>query len=78
VEQSFTAEVLRAGKGEVLEQALWVALRTIEEKLELHQHMVQRAAERGFTLAASQWREDIREMEQQIDMLAQILYPERG
>jgi two-component system, chemotaxis family, protein-glutamate methylesterase/glutaminase len=75
VGHAFTADVLRAGKAEVLEQALWVALRTLEEKIELHQRMVQRAAERGLASMAAQWQEDIRDMEQQIDLLGQILYP---
>jgi two-component system chemotaxis response regulator CheB len=78
VGHAFTADVLRAGKAEVLEQALWVALRTLEEKLELHHHMAQRAAQRGLALTAAQWQEDIRDMEQQIDVLGRILYPEKG
>ena len=78
VGHAFTAEVLRAGKAEVLEQALWLALRTLEEKIELHRRMVQRAAERGLASMASQWQEDIRDMEQQIDLLGQILYPEKS
>jgi two-component system chemotaxis response regulator CheB len=43
VGHAYTVEVLRAEKAQVLEQALWVALRTLEEKLELHQRMAQRA-----------------------------------
>jgi len=27
---------------------------------------------------ASQWQEDIRDMEQQIDLLGQVLYPQEG
>jgi two-component system chemotaxis response regulator CheB len=78
VGHAFTADVLRAGKAEVLEQALWVALRTLEEKVELHHHMAQRATQRGLALTAAQWQDEIREMEQQIDLLGQILYPEKG
>jgi hypothetical protein len=29
-------------------------------------------------LMASQWQEDIRDMEQQIDLLGQVLYPQEG
>lgn len=76
VGHAYTAEVLRAEKAQVLEQALWVALRTLEEKLEIHQRMAARAAERGLALTASQWQADIRDMEQQIDLLGQILYPQ--
>jgi two-component system chemotaxis response regulator CheB len=78
VGHAYTAEVLRAEKAQVLEQALWVALRTLEEKLDLHQRMAKRAAERGLGLTASQWQADIRDMEQQIDLLGQILYPQQG
>jgi two-component system chemotaxis response regulator CheB len=78
VGHAFTADVLRAGKAEVLEQALWMALRTLEEKIELHHRMAERAAQRGLALTASQWKEEIREMEQQIDILSQILYPDQG
>jgi two-component system chemotaxis response regulator CheB len=78
VGHAFTADVLRAGKAEVLEQALWVALRTLEEKIELHHHMAQRATQRGLALTAAQWQDEIREMERQIDILGQILYPENG
>jgi len=76
VGHAYTAEVLYAEKAEIFEQALWLALRTLEEKLELHQRMAERAAQRGLALTASQWQEDIRDMEQQIDLLGQILYPQ--
>jgi two-component system chemotaxis response regulator CheB len=78
VGHAYTAEVLRAEKARVLEQALWVALRTLEEKLEFHQRMAQRAEQQGLALMASQWQEDIRDMEQQIDLLGQVLYPQEG
>ena len=78
VGHAYTAEVLRADKAEVVEQALWVALRTLEEKLELHQRMVERAEQQGRALTASQWREDLRDMERQIDMLGQLLYRQEG
>jgi two-component system chemotaxis response regulator CheB len=78
VGHAYTAEVLRAEKAEVLEQALWAALRTLEEKLELHQRMAARAAQRGLALTTSQWQADIRDMEQQIDLLGQLLYPQPG
>jgi hypothetical protein len=53
-------------------------LRTLEEKIEIHHHMAQRAAQRGLALTAAQWQEEIREMEQQIDVLGRILYPDKG
>jgi two-component system chemotaxis response regulator CheB len=78
VGHAYTAEVLRAEKAEVVEEALWVALRTLEEKLELHQRMVERAEQQGRALTASQWREDLRDMERQIDILGQFLYRQEG
>jgi two-component system chemotaxis response regulator CheB len=78
VGHAYTAEVLRAEKAQVFEQALWAALRTLEEKLELHLRMAERALQHGLALTASQWQEDIRDMEQQIDLLGRILYPQQG
>jgi two-component system chemotaxis response regulator CheB len=78
VGHAYTAEVLRAEKAEILEQALWVALRTLEEKLELHQRMAERAEQQGLVLTASQWREDMQDMERQIDILGQLLYRQEG
>lgn len=78
VAHAYTAEVLRAEKAEVVEQALWAALRTLEEKLELHQRMAERAEQQGLALTAPQWREDLRDMERQIDILGQLLYRQEG
>jgi two-component system, chemotaxis family, protein-glutamate methylesterase/glutaminase len=78
VGHAYTAAVLRAEKAEVVEQALWVALRTLEEKLELHQRMAERAEQQGLALTVSQWREDIGDMERQIDSLGQLLYRQDG
>jgi two-component system chemotaxis response regulator CheB len=78
VGHAYTAEVLLADKAEVVEQALWVALRTLEEKLELHQRMVERAEQQGLALMASKWQEDLRDLEQQIDLLGQLLYRQEG
>jgi hypothetical protein len=36
------------------------------------------AAQHRLALMASQWQADIRDMEQQIDLLGQILYPQKG
>jgi two-component system, chemotaxis family, protein-glutamate methylesterase/glutaminase len=78
VGHAFTAEVLRAEKAEVLEQALWIALRTLEEKVDLQRQMAYRAAQRGLALTASEWQEEVHHMEQQVELLRQLLYPAKG
>lgn len=77
VGHAFTAEVLQAEKTEALEEALWMALRTLEEKVELQGRMAQRAAQQGLELTALRWQKTIPEIERQITTLRQLLYADK-
>lgn len=73
VGHAYTAEALYAEMQGKLEQALWIALRTLEEKQDLQKRMANRATERGHTLTAGQWLSELSELDAQIDVLRQVL-----
>jgi two-component system, chemotaxis family, protein-glutamate methylesterase/glutaminase len=73
VGHAYTAEALEVELKDGVEQALWVALRTLEEKMDLHQRMAALAAERGHNLTVKQWQAEIAEMEERVDLLYQVL-----
>jgi two-component system, chemotaxis family, protein-glutamate methylesterase/glutaminase len=73
VGHAYTAETLQADLVHPLEQALWVAVRTLEDKITLQRRMAERAVQRGHTLTAKEWQAEIPEMEEQIGVLYQVL-----
>jgi two-component system chemotaxis response regulator CheB len=54
---AYSAQTLLAEQSEALEEALWVALRALEESASLSTRMAQRAQERGSQRSAQQFEE---------------------
>ena len=78
VGHAFSVDSLMAEQTEVLEDALWSALRSLEEKVALARNMAQRAWERNFTKAAQKFEEKAREAEQQAQAVRHLLLSGRG
>jgi two-component system chemotaxis response regulator CheB len=73
VGHAFTADILLSGQQEELESALWAALRTLEENVELSQRLAKRASEDGHTRTAQQHQEHANEMEQRAELVQRLL-----
>jgi two-component system chemotaxis response regulator CheB len=54
---AYSAQTLLSEQSEALEEALWVALRALEESVSLSKRMAQRARERGSQHGAQQFEE---------------------
>jgi two-component system chemotaxis response regulator CheB len=62
-----------AGQSEVLEEALWVALKTLEEHVSLSRRLRHQARDRGHTRIAARFDERVRDAEQRIAVIRQVL-----
>lgn len=78
VGHAFSIESLMAEQSEVLENALWSALRSLEEKVALARNMAQRAWERNYAKAARKFEERAQEAEQQAQSVRNLLLSGRG
>ncbi|HET6628643.1 MAG TPA: hypothetical protein VFG91_02590, partial [Woeseiaceae bacterium] len=70
---ALTAEVLLGGQEDEVEAALWVALRSLEENVELSRRLAKRASDAGHTRAAQQHQEHSNEMEQRTELVQRLL-----
>lgn len=73
---SFTAKSLLASQNEALEDALWSALRALEEKSELLNRMTRRARERGQNLIAARFEAQSNNAKKNIALLREVLISE--
>ena len=78
VGHAYTGDTLQADLAHPLEQALWVAVRTLEDKITLQRRMSERAVQRGHTLTAKEWQAEIPKMEEQVRLLYQVLSPNKA
>lgn len=74
VGHAFSAESLVAGKFKAQEQALWAAIRSLEERAELMSKMANSAAERNSTYSARRFQAQVREALQQADSIRTVLF----
>ena len=70
---AFSAESLMAEQSDALEDALWIALRALEEKSSLAHRMAKRMRDRNQDLSAEKLEEDARDSNERADMIRQIL-----
>jgi two-component system chemotaxis response regulator CheB len=73
VGHAFSAEALLAAENEALEGALWAALRTLKETIELSRRMAARAADRAQTGLAKRFEERAAEAEQRAEVIRRVL-----
>ncbi|MFL5802534.1 MAG: chemotaxis protein CheB [Roseiflexaceae bacterium] len=70
---AYSPESMVAGQSDTLEEALWVALKTLEESLSLSRRLGRQARERGQPLVAERFFERARDAEQRIMLIRQVL-----
>jgi two-component system chemotaxis response regulator CheB len=73
VGHSFSLESMLAGQNEALEQALWVALETLEETASLQRRMMDDAHARGQHWLARRFEERVRKAEKNATLLRDVL-----
>jgi two-component system chemotaxis response regulator CheB len=73
VGHAYSAEVLLAEQGEALEEALWMAVRALEEKAALAHRLTARSFERGHTLSAERFQEQAEEADRRAGLIRQVL-----
>lgn len=73
VGHAYSADSLIAKQSEAVENALWMALRTLDENAVLTRRLAQRSAERGHEGAAKHYAEKLVDIEANAGILRQIL-----
>jgi two-component system chemotaxis response regulator CheB len=74
---AWAADTLLQQQGDGVEEALWMALRALEDRVALSQKLAARAEEGGRRLSALRYREDLAAMERSVDVLRQLLTTRR-
>src|SRR5207302_8798628 len=77
VGHAFSVESVEAAQVEQLEDALWTALKTLEENASLSRRMAKRASERGQKSLARNYEERVHSAEQRARIIQQVLQKER-
>ena len=78
VGHGFTADSLREGIEEKLEDTLWSAVRAVEESIELRKRMLHRAGIQRLTEFAATLKRDMAELEKNADSLRALLLSPRN
>ncbi|WP_376962225.1 chemotaxis protein CheB [Azospirillum sp. A26] len=73
VGHAYSPDSMEAAQAEAMETALWVALRTHEERVELFQRLGDYARERGQDLIAANWDSQKQEARRNADLLRAVL-----
>lgn len=76
VGHAYSAESLLDNQNEVLEEALWSALRGLKERGVLAQRMAKRSREQGHNLTAQRFEAQAEEAEQHAEVIRQVLLNE--
>jgi two-component system chemotaxis response regulator CheB len=74
VGHAFSAESLMAEQSEELENALWAALRSLEENAAHSRRLAARASERNHTISVTQFEENARQVEQHAAVIRQVIH----
>ncbi|MBY0495013.1 MAG: chemotaxis protein CheB [Cyanobacteria bacterium] len=74
VGHQYTPEALDAGHREVVEGALWSAVRVLEEHSDLRRRMSKRAQERGLSAVSAGFAESAEESDRQAATIRQLLF----
>jgi two-component system chemotaxis response regulator CheB len=78
VGHAWAADNLLQQQGEGVEEALWMALRALEDRAALSLKLAERAEHGGRRLSAMRYREDLDAMARSIGVLRQLLTSTRN
>lgn len=73
VGHAFSPDSMEEAQAEAMEKALWVALRTHEERVELFNRMAGHARQRGRSVLAETWEMRMQEARKNAELLRQVL-----
>ncbi|MBV9691033.1 MAG: chemotaxis protein CheB [Ktedonobacteraceae bacterium] len=73
VGHAYSVDTVLAGQSEVVEEALWVALKTLEESISLSRRMAVDAHKRGKDWLAKRFEEKLQQTEQHATLIRQVL-----
>ena len=74
VGHQFTTEGLDAGQSDVVEGALWTAVRVLEEHADLRKRMADRALDAGMQLVATGFANSANESQRQAHTIRELLF----
>ena len=74
VGHQYTTEALDAEQQQVVEAALWSAVRVLEERADLRRRMAKRADERGMAMVSAGFSESAHESETQAGTIRALLF----
>ena len=74
VGHAFSAETLVAGQSETQEEALWAAIRSLEERVELMRKLAANARQRNHNLSAQRFEAQAQEAQQRSELIRQALF----
>ncbi|AWB09141.1 chemotaxis protein CheB (plasmid) [Azospirillum humicireducens] len=74
VGHAFSPDSMEEAQAEAMEKALWVALRTHEDRIELFQRLAAHARERGQPHLAANWDRQNRDARENAELLRSVLY----
>ena len=74
VGHQYTTETLDAEQQQMVEGALWSAVRVLEERADLRRKMAKRAQERGMAVVSSGFDESARDSETQASTIRALLF----
>jgi two-component system, chemotaxis family, protein-glutamate methylesterase/glutaminase len=78
VGHAFSGESLRAAQSDKLEEALWTALRALEEKTELARKMTDYSLSRNLKSAAPKFAEEAKKLEAHAEVIRELLKHTEG
>lgn len=73
VGHAYSPDTMEAAQAEAMEKALWVALRTHEERVEMFRRLGDHARERGQDLTAANWDSQMQEARKSAELLRTVL-----
>jgi len=77
VGHAFSIESIMAAQSEGVEEALWAALKTLEESVNLSRHLEDKARKRGQDWLAQRFREKLQDAEQRAEVIQSILFKDK-
>lgn len=73
VGHAFSPDTIEEAQTEAMEKALWVALRTHEDRVELFNRMARHARDRGQSGLAAKWESQMQEARKNAELLRRVL-----